>query len=181
MIACMYTLEWSYLTFFCIFSFANIDAEDAVYGRDGYNFDGCRLRCELSKDTGGRFGGGFGGGRGYDDRGRGGGGGYGGRDDGFAPRGRGGGGGKRTEFGVLVTNLPRSTSWQDLKDFFRKAGDVVYTDVNNNTGDGIVEFSNREDMEAAIDKLDDTEFKNRYDAGTQQLERDGWFIDIQCK
>ena len=135
------------------------DAEDAVYARDGYNFDGCRLRCELSKDTGGRFGGG----RGYDDRGRG------GRDDGFNQRGRGGGGGggggKRTEFGVMVTNLPRSTSWQDLKDFFRKAGDVVYTDVNNNTGDGIVEFSNREDMETAIDKLDDTEFKNRYDAG----------------
>ena len=141
------------------FFFFFADAEDAVYARDGYNFDGCRLRCELSKDTGGRFGGGFGGGRGYDDRGRGG---Y-GRDDGFGQRGgRGGGGGKRTEFGVLVTNLPRSTSWQDLKDFFRKAGDVVYTDVNNNTGDGIVEFSNREDMETAIDKLDDTEFKNRY-------------------
>jgi len=120
----------------------------------------------LSKDTGGRFGGGGGGGRGFDDRGRGGG--Y-GRDDGFAQRGR--GGGKRTEFGVLVTNLPRSTSWQDLKDFFRKAGDVVYTDVNNNTGDGIVEFSNREDMEAAIDKLDDTEFKNRYDAGERTAIR----------
>ena len=149
---------------FCGFAIA--DAEDAVYARDGYNFDGCRLRCELSKDTGGRFGGGGRGG--YDDRGRGGGGGY-GRDDGYGQRGRGGGGGgKRTEFGVMVTNLPRSTSWQDLKDFFRKAGDVVYTDVNNNTGDGIVEFSNREDMETAIDKLDDTEFKNRYDAGKEQ-------------
>ena len=143
------------------FLLVHVDAEDAVYGRDGYNFDGIRLRCELSKDTGGRFGGG----RGFDDRGRGG---Y-GRDDGFGQRGR--GGGKRTEFGVIVTNLPRSTSWQDLKDFFRKAGDVVYTDVNNNTGEGIVEFSNRDDMEQAIDKLDDTEFKNRYDAGMQPTRK----------
>lgn len=25
------------------------DAEDAVRGRDGYNFDGYRLRCEFAK------------------------------------------------------------------------------------------------------------------------------------
>jgi len=30
------------------------DAEDAVRGRDGYNFDGNRLRCEISKGSGGR-------------------------------------------------------------------------------------------------------------------------------
>lgn len=69
------------------------------------------------------------------------------------------GGGKRTEYGVLVSNLPRGCSWQDLKDFMRKAGDVVYTDVDRN-GDGVVEFSNRDDMEHAIRTLDDTEFKN---------------------
>ena len=45
----------------------------------------------------------------------------------------------------------------------RKAGDVVYADVDPRTGDGVVEFSNREDMESAVRKLDDTEFKNRYD------------------
>lgn len=27
------------------------DAEDAVRGRDGYNFDGNRLRCEFSKGS----------------------------------------------------------------------------------------------------------------------------------
>lgn len=45
----------------------------------------------------------------------------------------------------------------------RKAGDVVYTDVDNR-GEGIVEFATREDMEKAVDRLDDTEFKNPYDS-----------------
>ena len=84
----------------------------------------------------------------------------GGRDD---PRARGKtGGGRRTEFGVTVTGLPRTCSWQDLKDFMRKAGDVIYTDVDRD-GTGIVEFSCREDMENAVRKLDDTEFKNPFD------------------
>jgi hypothetical protein len=39
-------------------------------------------------------------------------------------------GGRRTDYGVVVTNLPRGCSWQDLKDFMRKAGDVVFTDVD---------------------------------------------------
>ena len=38
----------------------NVDAEDAVRGRHGYNFDGQRLRCELAKgDRGGGRGGAF--------------------------------------------------------------------------------------------------------------------------
>ncbi len=41
----------------------------------------------------------------------------------------------------------------------RKAGDVVFTDVDSKGG-GEVDFSNREDMEYAIRSLDDTEFKN---------------------
>jgi len=114
------------------------DAEDAIRGRDGYNFDGCRLRVEFSKgdrrDGGGRF------------------------DDRREPLRR-SGGGRRTDYGVVVTNLPRGCSWQDLKDFMRKAGDVVYTDVDR-YGEGVVEFSNRDDMEYAIKSLDDTEFRN---------------------
>ncbi len=31
---------------------------------------------------------------------------------------------------VVVENLPRGTSWQDLKDFMRKAGDVGFSEVN---------------------------------------------------
>jgi RNA recognition motif-containing protein len=64
---------------------------------------------------------------------------------------------------VKVTGLPRNCSWQDLKDFMRKAGDVIHTDVYKN-GDGLVEFSNREDMENAIRKLDDTEFQKHGDS-----------------
>lgn len=81
----------------------------------------------------------------------------------FDDRARGRGGGRRTDFGVVVTNLPKSCSWQDLKDFMRKAGDVVYTDVDNR-GEGIVEYSNKDDMENAVEKLDDTEFKNSFGA-----------------
>lgn len=34
-----------------------------------------------------------------------------------------------TEFRVIVTGLPPSASWQDLKDHMRKAGEPTYTDV----------------------------------------------------
>lgn len=108
--------------------------------RDGYDFDGARLRVEYSKGSRGAE---------RSDRGR----------DG---RDRGRGGGRRSEWQVIVTRLPRSASWQDLKDFMRKAGDVIYADVDRN-GDGVVEYSNEDDMENAIRKLDDTEFKNPFD------------------
>jgi arginine/serine-rich splicing factor 1/9 len=121
------------------------DAEDAIRSRDGYMFDGFRLRVEMAK--GDRRGGGR-----FDDRDRGGRGGA-----------RGGGATRRSDYGVIVTGLPKSCSWQDLKDFMRKAGDVIYTDVDRN-GEGVVEFTNREDMERAVDKLDDTEFKNPFDS-----------------
>ena len=85
------------------------DAEDAVHGRDGYDFYGHRLRVELARGNrappmGPPMGG-------YD-RGRGGGGGYGGGGGG------GGGGdfrGKGTGFRAIVKGLPMSASWQDLK------------------------------------------------------------------
>jgi len=39
------------------------------------------------------------------------------------------GGGRRSEYRVLVTGLPPTGSWQDLKDHMREAGDVCFTDV----------------------------------------------------
>lgn len=63
----------------CLYS----DAEDAIYERDGYNYDGYTLRVERPRGLGG-------GGRGGSNRGssyRGGGGGYGGRDS-YGSRGR---------------------------------------------------------------------------------------------
>lgn len=117
------------------------DAEDAVRARDGYRFDGNRLRCEFAKGE-------RGGGRG-DDRGR-------GRGGGDRPRNV----PQRTEYRVTVTNLPPSCSWQDLKDFMRKAGEVTYTNVDREGG-GVCEFANKDDMNYAIDKMDDTEFTDR--------------------
>jgi len=130
------------------------DAEDAIRGRDGYEFDGERLRVEFAKGSRdslripARV----------DDRSRGRGGG-------------GGGGGRRSEYRVIITGLPRSASWQDLKDHMRKAGDVIFADVDHN-GDGVVEFSNREDMENAVRKLDDTEFKNPFDKSYIRVKYD---------
>jgi arginine/serine-rich splicing factor 4/5/6 len=37
---------------------------------------------------------------------------------------------QRTNFRVIVENVAQNVSWQDLKDFMRRGGDVVYTDVH---------------------------------------------------
>lgn len=142
---------------YCFVEFENSrDAEEAIRGRDGYNFDGCRLRVELShggrgpsssSDRRGSYGGG-GGGR------------YG---------GSGGGGGsgrygisRHSEYRVIVRGLPSSASWQDLKDHMRKAGDVSFAEVSRDREGtfGLVDYTNYDDMKYAIRKLDDTEFKN---------------------
>jgi arginine/serine-rich splicing factor 1/9 len=123
------------------------DAEDAIRGRDGYDFDRSRIRVEMA----GRPKGGGG-----DDR-------------------RGGGGstlGGRHEHRVVVTGLPKTASWQDLKDFLRAAGDVTFTDVRN--GEGVAEFSNAGDMENALRKLDDTEMKSHFgDAAFVRVKKEG--------
>ncbi|CAD5114338.1 DgyrCDS3476 [Dimorphilus gyrociliatus] len=123
------------------------DADDAVRGRDGYNYDGYTLRVEFPKDSN----------RGSRSlyRGRGGGGGY----RGGGRRGGRGGGMRRPENRVLVTNLPPSGSWQDLKDHMREAGDICFADVYKD-GTGIVEFLHHDDMKYAIRKLDDTKFRS---------------------
>ncbi|XP_039030948.1 serine/arginine-rich splicing factor SR34B-like isoform X2 [Hibiscus syriacus] len=119
------------------------DAEDAIRGRDGYDFGGQRLRVELA---------------------------HGGRDRSSSDRhssyggGRGRGPSKRSEFRVLVTGLPSSASWQDLKDHMRRAGDVCFSQVFRDGGgtSGIVDYTNYDDMKYAIKKLDDSEFRNAF-------------------
>nr|CAG4648990.1 EOG090X0HR1 [Polyphemus pediculus] len=121
------------------------DAEDAVHARDGYDYDGYRLRVEFPR--GSQHGGGGGGGRG----GEGGSGSNGGRTRGPPAR--------RTNYRVLVTGLPPTGSWQDLKDHMREAGDVCYADTYKD-GTGMVEFLRYEDMKYAIKKLDDSRFRS---------------------
>ncbi|RLM93901.1 serine/arginine-rich splicing factor SR30-like isoform X2 [Panicum miliaceum] len=120
------------------------DADDAIYGRDGYNFDGYRLRVELAH-----------GGRGqsysYD------------RSSSYSSARR-GGVSRRSDYRVMVTGLPSSASWQDLKDHMRRAGDVCFSDVYREAGEtiGVVDYTNYDDMKYAIRKLDDSLFRNAF-------------------
>jgi len=121
------------------------DAEDVVKDLDGKDLDGRRIRVEHTRGSGG------GGGR---------------RDFGDRDRGFGGGGrrppGARTGYRVCVENLSSSTSWQDLKDFMRQAGEVNYTNTHQSrSGEGVAEFGSRGDMEYALDKLDGAELGGR--------------------
>uniref|UniRef100_F1KVJ6 Serine/arginine-rich splicing factor 1 n=1 Tax=Ascaris suum TaxID=6253 RepID=F1KVJ6_ASCSU len=130
------------------------DAEDAVRSRDGYDFYGYRLRVEFPRGVGPRGPGGrplHGNDRGYS--GSRGDGGYGGGGSGSRS------GGRRTNYRVIVTGLPTSGSWQDLKDHMREAGDVCYADITRD-GTGVVEYARLDDMKYAIRKLDDTKFKS---------------------
>ncbi|CDO54123.1 similar to Saccharomyces cerevisiae YNL004W HRB1 Poly(A+) RNA-binding protein [Geotrichum candidum] len=67
---------------------------------------------------------------------------------------------------LFIANLPYSAGWQDLKDLFREAGDIVRADVyTNNTGRskgvGTVLFSNPNDAEIAIEKFNGFEMDGR--------------------
>uniref|UniRef100_A0A1L8DGV9 Putative alternative splicing factor asf/sf2 rrm superfamily n=1 Tax=Nyssomyia neivai TaxID=330878 RepID=A0A1L8DGV9_9DIPT len=122
------------------------DADDAVKARDGYDYDGYRLRVEFPR------GGGPGSYRGSRSNDR--------------SRGSDGGGSrstrpptKRSQFRVVVSGLPPSGSWQDLKDHMREAGDVCFADTYKD-GTGVVEFLRHEDMKYAIKKLDDSRFRS---------------------
>nr|XP_009779636.1 PREDICTED: serine/arginine-rich-splicing factor SR34-like isoform X2 [Nicotiana sylvestris] len=130
------------------------DAEDAIRGRDGYDFDGHRLRVELAH-----------GGRGQSSNDRYGGGGGGGR-------GQRGGVSRRSDYRVKITGLPHSASWQDLKDHMRRAGDVCFSQVfrERRGTTGIVDYTNYDDMKYAIKKLDDSEFRNAFSRSTIRVK-----------
>lgn len=123
------------------------DASDAVHARDNYNFDGYRIRVEFPRASNRRS---YGeGSRGY---GGGGGGGYGdGRGRPFVRRQKG--------YQCLVSGLPPSGSWQDLKDHFREAGDVIFTDAFRD-GSGVVEFARYDHMKRAVRDLNDSKFRS---------------------
>ncbi|XP_033748432.1 serine/arginine-rich splicing factor 1-like [Pecten maximus] len=130
------------------------DAEDAVHARNGYGYDGYNLRVEFPRGSGGyRMGGGGGGQQRSGGGGMGGGGGRGSFGQGRFSASR------RSEYRVLVSGLPPTGSWQDLKDHMREAGDVCYADVYKD-GTGVVEYLRHDDMKYAVRKLDDTKFRS---------------------
>ncbi|XP_064421082.1 serine and arginine rich splicing factor 5a isoform X2 [Latimeria chalumnae] len=68
----------------------------------------------------------------------------------------------RTDHRILVENLSSRVSWQDLKDFMRKAGEVTFVDAHrNNKNEGVVEFASYSDMKNAMDQLDGSELNGR--------------------
>ncbi|KAM9306264.1 serine/arginine-rich splicing factor 9-like isoform 1-T2 [Pholidichthys leucotaenia] len=107
------------------------DAEEAIYGRNGYEYGGCNLRVAFTKAPG--------------------------KQSGLLRRS--GLPSWRSEFRVIVSGLPRSGSWQDLKDHMREAGDVCFSHVNGD-GTGIVGFLRKKDMKFAIERLDRTSFRS---------------------
>lgn len=110
-------------------------ADEAIRALDSQEFEGSRLRVEASRGRregdGGRYD------RYLNDRSR-------------APM--------RSDYRVVVENLSPNTSWQELKDHMRQAGDVVFADVirggdGRSKGHGVVEYRTLEDMKRAIRDL----------------------------
>jgi len=123
------------------------DAEDAVYELNGKSLNGMRVTVEHARRPSGRR---------QDSFNR-------PRQDSFnRPPQRGRAPGPKTGYRLAVENLSSTLSWQDLKDYMRRAGEVTYADAHKNgKNEGIVEFENREGMERALDTLDDTELGGR--------------------
>ncbi|KAI8073897.1 hypothetical protein BC940DRAFT_289467 [Gongronella butleri] len=114
------------------------DARDAVYEYDGSKFLGERIIVELARGPRREM---------RDER-------------------RGGGRGSRrrstSRYRLVVDNIAPGTNWQDLKDLMRKAGEILYADVDNpRPGQGVVDFETRDDMEYALKKMDDRELNGQ--------------------
>ncbi|KAF9291343.1 putative pre-mRNA splicing factor [Linnemannia elongata] len=110
------------------------DAKDAVYDFHGKEFMGERLVVELARgDRRDR----------REDR----------DDRRFRPP-------ERTEHRLIVENLAHGVSWQDIKDFMRKAGEVTFADISkDNDSQGVVEFSSADDVQNALKSLDGEELR----------------------
>jgi len=67
---------------------------------------------------------------------------------------------------IFIGNLPYSTSWQDLKDEFRKCGKIVRADIlmgpdGRPKGQGTILFESSDDAQKAIKTFNDTDFMGR--------------------
>ncbi|KAJ2124371.1 hypothetical protein IW147_001736 [Coemansia sp. RSA 720] len=87
---------------------------------------------------------------------------------------RGMAGPQRTPFRILVENLSSSVSWQDLKDFARRAGEVSFADAHKlRPGEGIVEFVDESGLRNALRKLDGEDLRGRRVAIREDAGRGG--------
>merc|ERR1712142_758899 len=81
----------------------------------------------------------------------------------------------KTKWSVEVENLSSRCSWQDLKDFMRKAGEVCYGAAHGDVGKnkGVVCYDRKEDAERAIDELDGRDINGR-SVTLKFVVRDDW-------
>nr|CCA23709.1 splicing factor putative [Albugo laibachii Nc14] len=117
------------------------DAEDAVQQMHGKELHGAEIRVEISRNGPKAS-----------------------RDEKFGGRHHG------TQFRVELSNIPRSVSWQDLKDFLRIGGVVVHADVDRR-GNGVASFTNQQEMERAIRKLKDAKLNGERIKIRQERDR----------
>lgn len=116
------------------------EAREAVHHRNGIDFDGRRLRVELSRDTRPPV-------------------------SSREPQQRVSG---RT-WKVHLSNLSHRMSWQDIKDFGRRIAPVVHSNVDH-IGTGILEYSTAEDAMRAEKELDGTVCKNPFEQCTVRVK-----------
>jgi len=63
---------------------------------------------------------------------------------------------ERSEWRIRIENVPPRVHWQDLKDKFRRCGEVVFGDIYK--GIGYLEFRYKEDMYYALDNMHQTDW-----------------------
>ncbi|KAL3223681.1 hypothetical protein MRX96_027262 [Rhipicephalus microplus] len=68
--------------------------------------------------------------------------------------------GPRSSDAIMVQNLPMGYSWQNLRDRFREAGSVRYTDMKGR-GTAIVRFNSERDAQRAVDMMNGIRLENR--------------------
>ncbi|KAI0005882.1 hypothetical protein BJV74DRAFT_875010 [Russula compacta] len=114
------------------------DAEDALHHFNGKNFMGQNIVVEFAKESRPRR-------EPYEDR-------YGAPMRARRPPG----------IRIIVFGISRDTSWQDLKDFGREAGNVSFADIDRDVpGQGVLEYLNREDAERAVKELDGKDLRGQ--------------------
>merc|ERR1712130_890426 len=69
----------------------------------------------------------------------------------------------KTKWSVEVDNLSSRCSWQDLKDFMRKAGEVCYGAAHGDVGKnkGVVCYERKDDAERACEELEGRDINGR--------------------
>lgn len=85
---------------------------------------------------------------------------------------------RRTIYRMTIEGLAPETSWQDLKDFAREASvDVVYSETDRaRDGKGFVEFETKEDLKAAVEKLDGRDYKGVPVVCRQDVSTCSWVL-----